>query len=95
MIHNFGNEFEKKDLFVAWNYNPKIKSKKSTSKTEVISEQPLTKTETDENKPKQFLRFYHVFENNELEGLFEEIKNAKIVQSFYEQGNWCVIFEKV
>ncbi len=42
-----------------------------------------------------FLRFYHVFINGELEELFKSIPNAKIVRSFYEQGNWCCIFEKI
>ncbi len=42
-----------------------------------------------------YLRFYHVFINGELEELFKSIPNAKIVRSFYEQGNWCCIFEKI
>ena len=42
-----------------------------------------------------YLRFYHVFINGELEELFESITNAKIIRSFYEQGNWCCIFEKI
>lgn len=42
-----------------------------------------------------YLRFYHVFISGELEELFKSITNAKIIRSFYEQGNWCVIFEKI
>ena len=42
-----------------------------------------------------YLRFYHVFENRELENLFYKIENVKIIESYHEQGNWCVIFEKL
>lgn len=41
-----------------------------------------------------FLRFYHVFEENELEELCRKISNISVVKSYYDQGNWCVIFEK-
>ena len=36
-----------------------------------------------------------VFENQELEDLFKNISGARILESFYEQGNWCAIFEKI
>jgi alkylated DNA repair protein alkB family protein 8 len=38
---------------------------------------------------------FKVFENQELEDLFKNISEARIVKSFYEQGNWCAIFEKI
>jgi alkylated DNA repair protein alkB homolog 8 len=41
-----------------------------------------------------FLRFYHVFEEHELEKLCNDVSNIKVVQSYYDQGNWCVIFQK-
>lgn len=50
--------------------------------------EPVTTCET-------FLRFYHVFEENELESLCEEIQEIKVIHSYYDQGNWCVIFKKV
>lgn len=48
-----------------------------------------------ETQCETFLRFYHVFEANELEKLCEEISEIKVIQSYYDQGNWCVIFEKI
>ena len=39
-------------------------------------------------------RFYHVFRENELEDLIAEIKNVKIIESFYDFGNWGVIIDK-
>jgi alkylated DNA repair protein alkB family protein 8 len=89
-VHNFGKEFRKSDLFVSWRYNPKTgKNEKRVSKRE-------NSENADEKASSQqvFLRYYHIFENSELEALFDHVSNARIVESFYEQGNWCVIFEK-
>ena len=40
------------------------------------------------------LRFYHVFKEGELEELLSNITNVDIIKSYYDQGNWCVIFSK-
>jgi len=40
-------------------------------------------------------RFYHVFKENELNELINNIKNIKIINSFYEKGNWGIIIEKI
>ena len=42
-----------------------------------------------------FHRFYHVFEEYELENLILSVPNLVILKSYYDQGNWCVIFKKV
>ncbi len=98
LCHKFGNEFEKQDLFVAWHYS-KNASKKSLTEKRDNDESMKTEShdnETPENKKeKVFLRYYHVFENKELEDLFVDLPNCRIKESFYEQGNWCVIFEKM
>ncbi|CAG0885985.1 unnamed protein product [Cyprideis torosa] len=47
---------------------------------------------------KIFHRYYHVFSEGELEVLFQEISvvsGVKLVESFYEQGNWCLVFQKI
>ncbi|CAH0385937.1 unnamed protein product [Bemisia tabaci] len=41
-----------------------------------------------------FLRFYHVFEEDELVQLCISIENCSVERSFYDQGNWCVILVK-
>ncbi|XP_033216720.1 alkylated DNA repair protein alkB homolog 8 isoform X2 [Belonocnema kinseyi] len=41
-----------------------------------------------------FLRFYHVFKNGELEELCSDLP-ADIEKSYYDQGNWCVILQKI
>ena len=87
-VHKFGREFEKKDLFVAWHLKTGGKGKKA-------ADLPVPTLSEKEKKEKVFLRFYHVFENNELESLFQFVPEVKIVESYYEQGNWCVVFEKI
>lgn len=41
-----------------------------------------------------FLRYYHVFEENELQYLCSKIKNIVLLKNYYDQGNWCVVIEK-
>ncbi|CEF63669.1 Alkylated DNA repair protein alkB homolog 8 [Strongyloides ratti] len=43
----------------------------------------------------QFLRYYHVFVENELENLIHSVEGLKVQECILEQGNWIVIFEKV
>lgn len=40
-------------------------------------------------------RFYHVFKQGELEKLINNFDNVKIINSFYEKGNWGVIIKKI
>lgn len=49
----------------------------------------------NDSENNDFMRFYHVFEENELENLCISIGGIIIEKSFYEQGNWCVILKKV
>ncbi|XP_038213540.1 alkylated DNA repair protein alkB homolog 8 isoform X2 [Zerene cesonia] len=41
-----------------------------------------------------FLRYYHVFEKGELDKLCD-LPDLVIEDSFYEEGNWCVICKKL
>ena len=52
-----------------------------------------TKNE-EEGSVKEWKRFYHVFEAGELEKLIEATQDIHVVESYYDQGNWCCIFEK-
>ncbi|KAM0726305.1 Alkylated DNA repair protein alkB-like protein 8 [Formica fusca] len=42
----------------------------------------------------RFLRYYHVFQEDELAELCTEVSTAMIKEVYYDQGNWCVIMEK-
>lgn len=51
-------------------------------------------SENAEVKEDTFMRYYHVFEEGELENLSKLVPQSKVIDSFYEQGNWCIILEK-
>lgn len=51
------------------------------------------KDESSEHK-ETFLRFYHVFEEDELLELCQNVSYIEVIDTYYDQGNWCVIFEK-
>ncbi|XP_054262574.1 alkylated DNA repair protein alkB homolog 8 isoform X2 [Macrosteles quadrilineatus] len=48
----------------------------------------------EEKKEAVFLRYYHVFEENELVKLCNKIEGINVLDSYYTEGNWCVIFQK-
>ncbi|VDK37410.1 unnamed protein product, partial [Taenia asiatica] len=41
------------------------------------------------------MRYYHVFEANELENLIAQVPCLELVESAYEQGNWSAIVRKI
>lgn len=41
-----------------------------------------------------FLRYYHVFQEDELVKLCAEVPATVLKHAYYDQGNWCVILEK-
>lgn len=40
-------------------------------------------------------RFYHVFTEGELESLCHAAGRIQVLQSFYDQGNWCIDFSLI
>jgi alkylated DNA repair protein alkB homolog 8 len=42
-----------------------------------------------------YFRYYHMFEEGELELLCAQVADACIEKSYYDQGNWCVILRKL
>ena len=54
----------------------------------------LNQKEIPHEQQKVFLRYYHVFEDGELEKLCLQNTRVEIVKSFYDQGNHCVIIKK-
>ena len=43
----------------------------------------------------KLLRYYHVFIRNELEHLLSHLNEVKILKSYNDDGNWCIIFMKI
>lgn len=53
------------------------------------------KTKSSDNSEKEvFYRYYHVFEENELFQLCSELTDINILDTYYTEGNWCIVFQK-
>jgi len=53
------------------------------------------KQSEEQGGDKEFKRFYHVFEEGELEELVMKVDGLEVVEGYYDQGNWCCIAKKV
>uniref|UniRef100_A0A0N5CB46 Methyltransf_11 domain-containing protein n=1 Tax=Strongyloides papillosus TaxID=174720 RepID=A0A0N5CB46_STREA len=49
----------------------------------------------DKEDEKQYLRYYHMFVENELESLINSVEGLKVQNCIWEQGNWIATFEKI
>ena len=77
-------EFTQQDLFVPFSKKPQ-----NVNKNQQTTDQNVNKMET-------YYRFYHLFMKGELEQLcVEACSNVEIVDSYYDDGNWCVILRKL
>ena len=81
-VHTNRTQFQHQDLLVPW----KLKYGQNETKN---SEQ-----KTSSDGVPTFYRYYHVFQEGELEKLCGMAKGVRIISSYYDQGNWCVILEK-
>lgn len=80
-----------KSSIVCDNQQPKqVESKQGNSST---AASVLCDTTVEGQEP-VFHRYYHVFKQGELEALCGKLEGLKVVKSYYDEGNWCVIFEK-
>ncbi|XP_020797839.1 alkylated DNA repair protein alkB homolog 8 [Drosophila serrata] len=66
-----------------------------TNRTEFQQQDVLVPWKTKDEQKTTFLRYYHVFEEQELENLVSQLLEVRIIKSYYDQGNHCVIFEKI
>ena len=62
------------------------------SKRKFTTQDELVSWITNDNNI--YYRYYHLFIKDELVEICNNIKNVRIKEEFYEQGNWGVILEK-
>lgn len=53
------------------------------------------KETTEKKEDQMFLRYYHVFEEGEVNKVCSQLLNININMTYYDEGNWCIILEKV
>ena len=85
-VHVNRTHFEAQDLLVPWHSKPQERK----AAAEGASSEPHEGCHAD----KVVHRFYHVFREGELEDLCRSIPGVKVVDRYYDKGNWCVILSK-
>ncbi|XP_021093414.1 alkylated DNA repair protein alkB homolog 8 isoform X2 [Heterocephalus glaber] len=85
-IHTNRTSFHSQDVLVPWHLKTK------TGKNKPV--EPFGSVGSCDPSP-VFHRYYHVFRDGELEATCQTLSNVIILQSYYDQGNWCIILQKV
>lgn len=78
-----------------WAFEQPHKTKNKFIQQENMVQWKLQSKFSDQKKDEVLYRYYYVFKENELDALCNKIYNIKIINSFYEHGNWCIILEKL
>ncbi|NXT95024.1 ALKB8 protein, partial [Anhinga rufa] len=90
-VHTNRTSFHSQDLLVPWHLKGGTKKKGESVDTEVF---PAGSKELQELSP-VFHRYYHVFCEGELEAACRSLDCVRVQKSYYDQGNWCVVLEKL
>ncbi|NWR29088.1 ALKB8 protein, partial [Tachuris rubrigastra] len=90
-VHTNRTSFQSQDLLVPWHLKGGTKRKEETVDTVLA---PADSKESQELSP-VFHRYYHVFCEGELEAVCRSLDCVRVQKSYYDQGNWCVILEKL
>lgn len=91
----------KKSTYITKNAKTCPIHQQSEQKDELIVHTPRTEFQRADclvpwTKPtEKLLRYYHVFVRNELEHILSYMPQVKILNSYNDDGNWCVIFLKM
>ncbi|KAK7071547.1 Alkylated DNA repair protein alkB 8, partial [Halocaridina rubra] len=108
-VHTNRTEFIEQDMLVPWKMksqkkgvHAKYKSSDLKGAENIPNESSLCSVELPDSVRGNnnaepfpvFHRYYHVFKQSELESLCTKVEEVNILKSYYDEGNWCVIFEK-
>uniref|UniRef100_A0A6Q2Y746 Fe2OG dioxygenase domain-containing protein n=1 Tax=Esox lucius TaxID=8010 RepID=A0A6Q2Y746_ESOLU len=92
-VHTNRTAFNSQDLLVPWHL--KDGGIKKGGRVSKMTKDPPIDTKSPVLAPcPVFHRFYHVFQQGELEELCARITGVMVQCSYHDQGNWCVILEK-
>ncbi|CAG5129385.1 unnamed protein product [Candidula unifasciata] len=83
-VHVNRTQFKEQDMLVPWQLQCKMANE---DKSEACAE--------NGDKSSVFHRFYHVFRQGELEALCKKVPGCEVRTRYYDQGNWCVVVEKL
>lgn len=94
-VHTNRTAFNSQDLLVPWHLkggDNDAKKQAGHSSTEAAVAAAGAPTA---GAPPVFHRYYHVFQKGELEALCNLVEDVEIRTSYHDQGNWCVILQKL
>ncbi|BFZ15045.1 hypothetical protein BsWGS_18084 [Bradybaena similaris] len=83
-IHVNRTQFKEQDMLVPWQLKCKLANEDKDEACAKIGDNCSV-----------FHRFYHVFRQGELEALCKKVPGCEVKARYYDQGNWCVIVEKL
>ncbi|NXC36617.1 ALKB8 protein, partial [Campylorhamphus procurvoides] len=89
-VHTNRTSFQSQDLLVPWHLKGGTKKKEENDRVLL----PTDSKESQELSP-VFHRYYHVFCEGELEAACRSLDCVRVQKSYYDQGNWCVVLEKL
>ncbi|NXT50281.1 ALKB8 protein, partial [Pluvianellus socialis] len=89
-VHTNRTSFHSQDLLVPWHLKGGAKKKGESGGTVFHA----GSKESQELSP-VFHRYYHVFCEGELEAACRSLDCVRVQKSYYDQGNWCVVLEKL
>ncbi|KAK2532984.1 Alkbh8 [Columba livia] len=90
-VHTNRTSFHSQDLLVPWHLKGGTKKKGESVNTASFT---AGSKESQELSP-VFHRYYHVFCEGELEAACRSLDCVRVQKSYYDQGNWCVVLEKL
>ncbi|NXL63248.1 ALKB8 protein, partial [Chordeiles acutipennis] len=88
-VHTNRTSFHSQDLLVPWHLKGGTKKKGESVDTVLFS------AGSKESQEPVFHRYYHVFCEGELEAACRTLDCVRVQKSYYDQGNWCVVLEKL
>jgi alkylated DNA repair protein alkB family protein 8 len=84
-VHVNRTEFKEQDMLVPWQL------KKGRGQGTMDGEGGVE----DKADGQTYHRYYHVFKQGELEALCGEVDSCVVKHTYYDQGNWCVVLQKL
>lgn len=82
-VHENRTNFTQQDMLVPWKVKPQRgQSSAEAAAVGVANDVPV------------YHRYYHTFQDKELEELCHLVKGVDILKSYYDEGNWCVLLLK-
>uniref|UniRef100_A0A3B4WFG6 tRNA (carboxymethyluridine(34)-5-O)-methyltransferase n=1 Tax=Seriola lalandi dorsalis TaxID=1841481 RepID=A0A3B4WFG6_SERLL len=95
-VHTNRTAFNTQDLLVPWHLKEGKRQGDCNRDPSPVFDSSISilKSESESGPVPVFHRYYHVFQQGELEQLCVQVPGVKVQSSYHDQGNWCAVLEK-